>query len=285
MTDHLRIKPEVIEQRVKDRVNELIDLTAVAHVLQNELPSFHMKLDQDPLKYGPLRLAKKVAQLSNMTDRVQELINLFTTSLLSIQRARGMAEVSLNLRKNDLILHHPEVSNLPTAKEREYGALQYLPDLSVEIHALTLAETELKDLIKALSGTRRNLSDIRTQLNSQQKLCLDYIRNLNGKWGSADPDTELVLQPDPARPARAQGRSPVRVQSASRRDSQLVVTDPSNSSAAEDHEDDPLVGEVSQRRVDKLNQTISDLDLDAVLDPSRRVSSPRTTVDDDFDVF
>jgi hypothetical protein len=148
-----------------------------------DLAAMDVRLDSDPLEFGPKRLNEKVAATRDMLSRCSLIFLRLSQNIQHIRRERSLVETTFKLKKDDLTSNDPVVRAGANVADREALARHRLKDLVIDIAEMTLALEELETFLVVVKAKQTDLKDIQGRLKDQIRLCHDEISLSDGKWG------------------------------------------------------------------------------------------------------
>ena len=95
-----------------------IDEQYVQRIFQ-ELTSMEVHLDSDPLKYGPKRLNRKVAQCRGFLSRCEQIFLDVSHKLHFFRRALRQQQTDFDLQITDMLANDPIVMAGRNVRDRE----------------------------------------------------------------------------------------------------------------------------------------------------------------------
>jgi len=155
-------------------------------------------LDEDPLRFGPKRLNKKIAQTRAFLSKVERVFTRIAADLASYRRLHRRKRTELDLKKKNLYAHDPETRAGRSAADRDAIASMKLKELVEDVEEYDLGMQELDTIMTVVKSKKADLRDIQNRLRDQLKVCMEEI-HLGSQWGSTDdPDTGIgnALQAD-----------------------------------------------------------------------------------------
>jgi hypothetical protein len=151
------------------------------------LGELHVDLDNDPLAYGPKRLNGKIAKARKMLGRCEEIFLQISHDLSRFTRALRVAELEVQLKRDDLFANDPHVRAGRNVADREALANVRLRAEVKRVAALKDGEDELRQVLTVVKSKRADLRDAAGRLRDQIRLCQEEIV-LGSKWGSKVPN-------------------------------------------------------------------------------------------------
>ncbi len=160
----------MIEQAYIDRIYE-------------RLTAMDVKLDADPIEFGPSRLNYKTSEVRGHLSSTEKIFMEVSHNLQKIKRDLLIRQTEYNIEQTQLIANDPHVRSGRSQKEREALAATRLVHIQSKINDLTLSSHDLEDLMTVIKAKRTDLKDLQGRLRDQLKLCQEQIA-LGQRWGS-----------------------------------------------------------------------------------------------------
>jgi hypothetical protein len=152
-----------------------------------ELAGMDVRLDADPLQFGPKRLNGKIALSRKHLSRAGALLLEASRLQAYYKRSLRKAQVVLDLSMDDLLANDPEVRAGRAVSERNAIAKQKLSAEVTAVHECEYAVEELDAVLKIIKAKQSDLKDIQGRIRDQMKICQEEI-GLGRKWGSKNPN-------------------------------------------------------------------------------------------------
>lgn len=165
-------------------------------IIYDEMLAMEVKLDENPLIYGPKRLNEKMAKARNYLTRVQEFYLQVHRVAHTLKAAQRASESVLEVQVMHLIATDPMVRAGSSQKVKEALAYHKLRDEMDEKVALDLAVLDVNMVLEAIKMKKRDLAATITGIRDQIKLCQTEV-SLNARWGSQKPPEEIDTEPKP----------------------------------------------------------------------------------------
>ena len=150
------------------------------------LGSMTVKLDDDPLLYGPKRLNAKVAETRAMLSRCERVFLQVSQDLHRLKRQHRALELDYDIRMSDLLANDPQVRANHNIADREATAKTKLEADIRELSRMDGLIVDLETLMAVIKAKRTDLKDSASRLRDQIRLCQEEI-GLGGRWGSRVP--------------------------------------------------------------------------------------------------
>ena len=145
----------------------------------------NVPLDDDPIKYGPRRLIRKVAKTRYYLTRMEKMFLSVSKLLSQYKRRLNTSSLHLDLERKRLIATDASVRKGASLRDREALADQQLLDYVRNVANYELVVSELESVLSVLKTKRTDLKDTQGRIRDQTKLC-EQVLGLDGvTWGSA----------------------------------------------------------------------------------------------------
>jgi len=148
-----------------------------------KLSEMDVRLDADPIEFGPSRLNNKTAQVRTFLSQTEKTFMEVSHNLHKYKRDLLISETQYESEKNRLMAEDPHVRSGRSQGERESLASTRLVDLQTKINECRLSVHDLEDVMKVIKAKRADLKDLQGRLRDQLKLCQEQIA-LGQRWGS-----------------------------------------------------------------------------------------------------
>lgn len=200
----------------------------------NSLESMSVELDDDPLEYGPRRLAHKVAETRTHLSRCEQISLQIARLLQQYKRGHRAAQLEFDLRLQHMLANDPEVRAGRNVADRNAIATVKLNEQREEMSRMEVVIQDLEVVMTAIKSKRADLRDVQGRLRDQMRLCQEEV-GLGGKWGSkAAPERGAPsLSSAPLVDTKA-----LRELDAAMLTGEIHVSDPSDLSMGEDTSED-----------------------------------------------
>jgi len=152
----------------------------------SELKKMEIRLDPNPIEYGPKRFNHRIAKTRAMLTRLEQIF-LQTSEDLHYFKRRISAKTALyELDKRDLMINDPKCRVGRSQGEREALAdVQLRPEIE-SLQTLILAAQDLESLMVVIKSKRTDLKDIQGRMREQMKL-IEHDIGMGARWGSNSP--------------------------------------------------------------------------------------------------
>jgi len=152
----------------------------------SELDVMEVELDEDPLRYGPKRLAQKHAQVQVFLNQVSHIFLDVQKKMRILSRESNRMESTFELLKADLLANDPEVRAGRNIADRDALVRVKLRGLVEHRQKVEMLLDDLKAVDKVVKSSRIDLRAVQSRLKDQQKLCNDALQ-IGDSWGTALP--------------------------------------------------------------------------------------------------
>jgi hypothetical protein len=170
-------KPESVEAPVVDQER----LAAVYEELQRMV----IKLDANPIMFGPTRFNNRIAQVRSMLSRVEQLFLQVSEDLHWYKRKiRGLTTL-YELEKRERMINDPKCRMGRSQGEREALADIQLRHEIEEIQELAAKAEDLEIIMVAIKSKRTDLKDIQGRMRDQMKM-VDQDLGMGARWGKRE---------------------------------------------------------------------------------------------------
>lgn len=166
--------------------------------IYDELAQMDVELDDEPLKFGPRRLAQKLAESRKFLSRSETLFQDISRCHRILVREKNSAQTQYKLLESNLLANDPEVRAGRNIRDRDALVSVKLSAHVEYIHRIDQAIQDLECMDKVVKSRRVDLKDVQGRIRDQIKLCQEEV-GLGSRWGSAlPPGTSVHLSPRPA---------------------------------------------------------------------------------------
>ena len=160
------------------------------------LEAMNVELDDDPLEYGPRRLAQKVAETRTHLSRCEQLSLQISRLLQQYKRGHRAAQLEFDLKLQHMLANDPEVRAGRNVADRNAIATVKLNEQREAMSHMEVVIQDLEVVMTALKSKRADLRDVQGRLRDQMRLCQEEV-GLGGKWGSKTPGSTPNLSNAP----------------------------------------------------------------------------------------
>ena len=162
-----------------------INQDAIDHIFVS-LVKMEIKLEENPLEYGPRHFNMKTAQARRFLADTESLFLKVSSWIQKYKAAHRVSETLLELNKKNLYTNDPETRAGRNFSDREAIASVKLRSDVEELSRMVSVLEDLGAVITAIKSKRADLKDIQGRIRDQIKLCQEEI-GLGGRWGSRPP--------------------------------------------------------------------------------------------------
>lgn len=160
----------------------VVDAARVASVYE-ELKGMQIKLDSNPIEFGPRRMNAHIAKVRSQLDRVEQIFLQVSQDLHVYKRELNESTALYELEKNHLLFNDMEVRSERSQKEREGKADTKLRDTLKKIRVLESRVYDLEQLMVVVKAKRTDLKDKQGRMRDQMKL-IDHDLSMGARWGT-----------------------------------------------------------------------------------------------------
>jgi hypothetical protein len=147
------------------------------------LEAMTVELDDDPLEYGPRRLAHKVAETRTHLSRCEQLSLQISRLLQQYKRGHRAAQLEFDLKLQHMLANDPEVRAGRNVADRNAIATVKLNEQRESMSYMEVVIQDLEVVMTSIKSKRADLRDVQGRLRDQMRLCQEEV-GLGGKWGS-----------------------------------------------------------------------------------------------------
>lgn len=151
-----------------------------------ELKRMEIRLDPNPIEYGPKRFNNRIAQVRAMLTRLEQLFLQTSEDLHYFKRQISSRNALYELEKRDLMVNDTRVRVGRSQGEREALADVQLRNEIEEIQKLQMAASDLESLMVVIKAKRTDLKDIQGRMREQMKL-IEHDIGMGARWGNNAP--------------------------------------------------------------------------------------------------
>lgn len=147
------------------------------------LEAMTVELDDDPLEYGPRRLAHKVAETRTHLTRCEQVSLQISRLLQQYKRGHRAAQLEFDLKLQHMLANDPEVRAGRNVADRNAIATVKLNEQREAMSHMEVVIQDLEVVMTSIKSKRADLRDVQGRLRDQMRLCQEEV-GLGGKWGS-----------------------------------------------------------------------------------------------------
>ena len=159
----------------------VVDLDRIESTYE-ELKKMEVRLDPNPIEYGPRRFNNRIAQVRALLSRVEQIFLQTSEDLHVFKRLINTKRALYELEKRDLMINDPKCRVGRSQNEREALADVQLRDQIESIQKLELAAHDLEALMVVIKAKRTDLKDIQGRMRDQMKL-IEHDLGMGARWG------------------------------------------------------------------------------------------------------
>ena len=163
----------------------VVDLERIGNTYA-ELKKMEIRLDPNPIEYGPKRFNNRIAQVRTMLTRLEQLFLQTSEDLHYFKRQISKRHALYELEKRDLMINDPKCRVGRSQGEREALADVQLRSEIEQIQKLQIAANDLEALMTVIKSKRTDLKDIQGRMRDQMKL-IEHDLGMGARWGSNAP--------------------------------------------------------------------------------------------------
>ena len=156
------------------------------------LGGMHVKLDPNPIEYGPKRFNNKIAETRALLTRLEQIFLQLSEDLHWFRRDVLRKKTTYELDKRNLLVKNMNVRAGRSQTERDTLADVELSEQLEELGLLEVTIQDLEMLMIVIKAKRTDLKDIQGRMRDQLKL-IEHDISMNARWGHS-------LPPDPLNP-------------------------------------------------------------------------------------
>jgi hypothetical protein len=171
---------------VKTKANiPVVDLERIERTYA-ELKKMEIRLDPNPIEYGPKRFNHRIAQVRAMLTRLEQIFLQTSEDLHYFKRIISKRTALYELEKRDLMINDPKCRVGRSQGEREALAdVQLRSDIEI-LQKHQLAAQDLEALMVVIKSKRTDLKDIQGRMREQIKM-IEHDLGMGGRWGNSTP--------------------------------------------------------------------------------------------------
>lgn len=154
------------------------------------LGKMHVKLDPNPIEYGPKRFNNKIAETRAMLTRLEQLFLQLSEDLHWFKREILRKKTVYELDKRNLMVTNLNVRAGRSQGEREAFADVELREQLEEVQLLDVTVQDLEMLMIVIKAKRTDLKDIQGRMRDQMKL-IEHDISMGARWGRIAPPDPL----------------------------------------------------------------------------------------------
>ena len=161
----------------------------------DELKRMLVKLDPNPIEYGPVRFQNRIAQVRSVLTRIEQIFLQASEDLHWYVRATRAKRLVYNLERRELMVNDPKCRMGRSQGEREALADVKLRTEIEDIEDLASRAEDLEILMVVIKSKRTDLKDIQGRMRDQMKL-IEHDLGMGARWGKTAPhiDTDSAVE-------------------------------------------------------------------------------------------
>jgi hypothetical protein len=141
---------------------------------------------------NPRYISEKIGQCHVCIEEVEKFYIKISREMSVLQRALNNAEASYAMAKDDLLSSDPEITSLPSARDREARANTRLKSQTSEIKEYKSQLSDLEKLFDAINVKLKNLNRLNMDIKVQLRLMESQIKL--GVTGPDDSATRNLME-------------------------------------------------------------------------------------------
>lgn len=172
----------------------VVDLDRIARMYAG-LKKMEIRLDPNPIEYGPKRFNNRIAQVRSMLTRLEQVFLQTSEDLHYFQRLISSKNALYELEKRDLMIHDQKCRVGRSQGEREALADVQLREDIETLQKLQLAAQDLESMMIVIKSKRTDLKDIQGRMRDQMKL-IEHDLGMGARWGANAPPSVVSQSVD-----------------------------------------------------------------------------------------
>ena len=153
-------------------------------LVYGELKGMAVKLDPNPIDYGPIRFNNRIAKVRALLTRVEQIFLQGSEDLHWFKRRARAKRTLYELERRDLMINDPKCRMGRSQGEREALADVQLRDQIEAIEDLSAKAEDLEILMIVIKSKRTDLKDIQGRMRDQMKL-IEHDLGMGARWGKS----------------------------------------------------------------------------------------------------
>jgi hypothetical protein len=162
-----------------------VDLDRIS-ATYSELKRMQVKLDPNPIEFGPKRFNTRIARVRAMLNRVDQIFLQTSEDLHYFQRIINAKQTLYELEKRELMVNDPRCRVGRSQQEREALADVQLRGQIEEIIELKQSTHDLETVMVSIKSKRADLKDAQGRMRDQMKL-IEHDLGMGARWGNHAP--------------------------------------------------------------------------------------------------
>ena len=159
-------------------------------LVYSELKGMAVKLDPNPIDYGPIRFNNRIAKVRALLTRVEQLFLQGSEDLHWFKRRARAKRTLYELERRDLMINDPKCRMGRSQGEREALADVQLREMIEGIEELSAKAEDLEILMIVIKSKRTDLKDIQGRMRDQMKL-IEHDLGMGARWGKSAPPAAM----------------------------------------------------------------------------------------------
>jgi len=159
----------------------VVDLERIGRTYA-ELKDMEVKLDPNPIEYGPKRFNNRIARVRALLNRVDQIFLQISEDLHYFQRDINARRTLYELEKRELLVNDPRCRVGRSQQEREALADVQLRDQIEKIQNLEAQAHDLETLMISVKSKRTDLKNVQGRMKDQMKL-IEHDIGMGARWG------------------------------------------------------------------------------------------------------
>jgi hypothetical protein len=160
----------------------VVDLARIRQTYA-ELKRMEVKLDPNPIEYGPQRFNNRIAQVRSMLNRVDQIFLQVSEDLHIFKRIINAKRTLYEFEKRELMVNDPRCRVGRSQGEREALADVQLRETLEELADLEGAAHDLETLMISIKSKRTDLKDAQSRMRDQMKM-IEHDIGMGARWGN-----------------------------------------------------------------------------------------------------
>lgn len=176
--------PAPVNKKQKSEEPEVpvVDLERIQETY-SELKGMQVKLDPNPIEYGPKRFNNRIAHVRSMLNRVDQIFLQVSEDLHLFKRIINAKRTLYEFAKRELMVNDTRVRVGRSQGEREALADVQLRDMLEELAELERAAHDLETLMISIKSKRTDLKDAQGRMRDQMKM-IEHDISMGARWGN-----------------------------------------------------------------------------------------------------
>jgi hypothetical protein len=147
-----------------------------------ELKRMQVKLDPNPIEYGPKRFNNRIAAVRAMLNRVDQVFLQVSEDLHLFKRIINAKRTLYEFEKRELMVNDTRVRVGRSQAEREALADVQMRDTLEDLAELERAAHDLETLMISIKSKRTDLKDAQGRMRDQMKM-IEHDISMGARWG------------------------------------------------------------------------------------------------------